>query len=41
MPFDTLKESPFLLVAGEWVNVKIITVNAYGESFYSEVGTGG
>ena len=29
------------MVPGEWVNVKIIAVNAYGESVFSDVGSGG
>jgi hypothetical protein len=41
VPFDTLKAAPFYLVPGEWVNVKITAVNAYGESAFSDVGTGG
>ena len=36
-----LKAEPFNLVPGEYVNVKIIAVNTYGESIFSEVGTGG
>jgi hypothetical protein len=41
VPFHTLKAYPFELVPGEYVNVKIIAVNDYGESIFSEIGTGG
>jgi hypothetical protein len=41
VPISSLTAAPFLMVPGEWVNVKIIAVNAYGESVFSNVGSGG
>jgi hypothetical protein len=37
---STLKASPFLLNKGNSVYVKIISVNFYGDSVYSNLGNG-
>jgi hypothetical protein len=38
--FSKLTASPFLLVKGNIVNIKVIAKNAYGDSATSDVGTG-
>lgn len=38
--FDTLTAEPYNLVLNEPVRVKIIAINYYGESDYSEIGEG-
>ena len=40
MSLVTLRSSPFNLVFGDSIDVKIISVNVYGDSVLSTVGSG-
>ena len=40
MSLETLKTSPYNLVLYDNINVKVISVNVYGESIESSIGTG-
>ena len=40
MGLDKLEVSPYLLNVGQNIIIKVIAVNLYGESDYSQLGTG-